>query len=100
MSNQQRWTINGFVRNGGAGEGATPTRQLIPWRERRISFSRLTNPQGAVYFFSERFVVAPRLVHEYVRGTIFTKTNLLKFYHQGQLIKVCRYFVNKTLNKV
>lgn len=75
-------------------------RQFIPWREGRISFIRLTDHQGAIFFFSERFVVAPGLVHEYIRGTIFTKTNLLKFYHQGQLIKIYRYLANKNLDKV
>lgn len=70
-------------------------RRLIPWREGKISFIRLTDRRGAAQFFSERFVVAPALVHEYVQGTIFTKLGLLKFYHQGKLIKVYRYPVNK-----
>jgi putative transposase len=68
----------------------------IPWRDGKISFIRLTDRQGAVQFFSERFEVCPALVHEYVRGTISTKANLLKFFHQGKVVKVCRHKVTKT----
>lgn len=68
----------------------------IPWREGKVSFIRLTDHHGAVQFFSERFRVAPVLVHEYVQGTIFTKPRLLKFYHQGHVVKIYRYTVTKT----
>jgi transposase InsO family protein len=68
----------------------------VPWRDGRISFVRLTDRKGIVHFFSERFEVAPRLIHEYVRATIFTKQNLLKFFHEGKLIRVHRYKVNKS----
>jgi transposase InsO family protein len=68
----------------------------IPWRDGKISFIRLTDHKGIVHFFSERFEVSPGLVHEYVRGTIFTKSNLLKFFHQGRIVKVYRYKVTKT----
>ena len=63
----------------------------LPWRDGKISFIRLTDHKGAVHFFSERFEIATSLVHEYVRGTIFTKQNLLKFFHQGKIVKVYRY---------
>jgi putative transposase len=72
--------------------------QFLPWQEGKISFIRLTDRSGAVHFFSERFVVARGLVNEYVQGTIFTKQNLLKFFHQGKVIKVYRYKVTKTQN--
>ena len=62
----------------------------------KISFIRLTDHKGAVHFFSERFEIATGLVHEYVRGTIFTKQNLLKFVHQGKIVKVFRYKVTKS----
>ncbi|GIW54448.1 MAG: integrase [Nitrospiraceae bacterium] len=70
-------------------------RGSIPWRDGKLSFIRLTDRQGSVQFFTEQFKVAPGLVHEYVRGTIFTKLGVLKFYHQGRVIKVYRYTVNK-----
>jgi putative transposase len=67
----------------------------LPWRDGKISFIRLTDNKGAVHFFSERFEVAPGLVHEYVRGTIYTKQNLLKFFHQDKIVKVYRYKITK-----
>jgi putative transposase len=68
----------------------------VPWRDGKISFVRLTDQTGAVQFFTERFKVARGLVHEYVQGTIFTKPGLLKFYHQGRVVRIYRYRVNKT----
>jgi putative transposase len=67
----------------------------LPWRDGKISFIRLTDNKGAVHFFSERFEVATGLVHEYVRGTIYTKQNLLKFFHQDKIVKVYRYKITK-----
>lgn len=68
----------------------------IPWRDGKISFVRLTDHTGAVQFFTERFTVAPSLVHEYVQGTIFTKSGWLKFYHRGRVVRIYRYKVTKT----
>jgi transposase InsO family protein len=67
----------------------------LPWRDGKISFIRLTDNKGAVHFFSERFEIAAGLVHEYVRGTIYTKQNLLKFFHQNKIVKVYRYKITK-----
>ena len=68
----------------------------LPWRDGKISFIRLTDRTGAVHFFSERFEITKGLLNEYVRGTIFTKQNLLKFFHQDKIVKVYRYKVTKT----
>ena len=65
------------------------------WRDGRISFVRLTDRNGSVRFFAERFIVDPTLVHEYVKGTISTRDNLLRFYHQGRYVKAIRYRVSK-----
>jgi putative transposase len=70
-------------------------RRPIPWREGKISIIRLTDRQGTVQFFTERFKVASGLVHEYIHGTIFTKLGLLKFYHNDRVVRVYRYRVNK-----
>jgi transposase InsO family protein len=67
----------------------------IPWRDGKISFVRLTDQTGSVQFFTERFKVDRRLAHEYVQGTIFTKPGLLKFYHQGHIVRIYRYVVTK-----
>lgn len=71
-------------------------RRGLPFREGRVSFVRLTDAQGRARFFSEAFLVDARLVHEYVTGTIFTRPGLLKFSHQGRVIKVYKYRVTKT----
>jgi transposase InsO family protein len=67
----------------------------LPWKDGRISFVRLTDDQGTVRFFTERFLVDRSLVHEYVKGTIDTKQQLLRFSHQGRRIKTVRYTVSK-----
>ncbi len=61
------------------------------WRHGRISFIRLTDSTGTVRFFTERFSVSPGLVHEYVKGTITTTDNRLRFYHQGRCVKTVCY---------
>jgi hypothetical protein len=35
------------------------------------------------------------LVHEYVRGTIFTRKGTLRLYHQGRCIKTITYRISK-----
>jgi len=65
------------------------------WKDGRISFARLTDSRGTVRFFTERFLVEPTLVHEYVVGTISTKDNRLRFYHQGRCVKTIVYKVSK-----
>jgi len=65
------------------------------WKEGRISFVRLTDSHGTVRFFSERFLVDANLVHEYVTGTITTKDNRLRFFHQSRCIKTLVYKISK-----
>lgn len=46
--------------------------------------------------FSQRLsLVKKDLENEYVKGTIFTKQNLLKFYYDGEIIKTYKYKANK-----
>lgn len=70
----------------------------LPWKDGHISFIRLTDHHGAVRFFSERFVVDPSLVHEYVKGTIFTRKGILRLSHQGRVIKTIVYKISKNKN--
>jgi putative transposase len=69
--------------------------QGLPWREGRVSFTRLTDDHGRVRFFSETFLGDQTLVHEYVRGTSYTKPGVLKFRHQGRTVRVHPYAVTK-----
>lgn len=71
------------------------TIRRLPWKNGCISFIRLTDQTGAVRFFSERFTVNNSLVHEYVKGTIFTRKAVLCFSHQGRSIKRSRYRISK-----
>ena len=70
-------------------------RQGLFWREDRVWFTRLTDVQGCVRFFSESFEVDPTLVHEYVRGTTYTEPGVLKFTHQARAVRVYPYAVTK-----
>ena len=67
----------------------------IPFKDGRVSFIRLTDENGKVRFFTETFLVEKELVNEYVKGTIFTKPGLLKFYYDNKIIKIYKYNVNK-----
>lgn len=67
----------------------------IPFKDGKVSFIRLTNREGKVRFFTETFLVDKELVNEYVKGTIFTKHGLLKFYYNNKTIKTYNYKVNR-----
>lgn len=96
LSQRTPWRVHTAVRRRRLPRGFTRHRRDLPWRDGRVSFVRLTDDQGRVRFFSERFLVDPTLVHEYVTGTIYTRSGLLKFTHQGRLVKVYKYAVTKT----
>jgi hypothetical protein len=70
-------------------------KQNIPFKDGRVSFIRLTDEHGKVRFFTETFLVDKELVNEYVKGTIFTKLGLLKFYYDNKIIKIYRYNINR-----
>jgi len=67
----------------------------IPWRNGKVSFIRLTNEKGVVRFFSETFKVDKDLSNEYVKGTIFTKQETLKFYYNNKAVKTFPYKITK-----
>ena len=70
-------------------------KRYIPFKDGKVSFIRLTDEKGRVRFFTETFSVDKELVNEYVKGTIFTKSGLLKFYYDNKIIKIYKYEVNK-----
>ncbi len=89
------WEVHTAVRHRLLSRRFTLHRQGLPWREGRVSFIRLTNDQGHVRFFSEAFLVDAILVHEYVKGTIATRTGMLTFFHQGRRVKRYPYTITK-----
>ncbi len=70
-------------------------KRYIPFKDGTVSFIRLTDEKGNARFFTETFEVDKDLPNEYVKGTIFTKPNLLKFYYDDKIIKIYEYKVNK-----
>lgn len=89
------WKVHTSVKRKVLPKRFSLYKQHIPFRDGKVSFVRLTNEKGNVRFFAETFKVDKDLVNEYVKGTIFTKSNLLKFYYNNKLIKVLKYKVNK-----
>lgn len=70
-------------------------KRYIPFKNGKVSFIRLTDEKGNIRFFTETFKVDKDLPHEYVKGTIFTRPNLLKFYYDERIVKIYKYNVNK-----
>jgi putative transposase len=89
------WTVHTATPRRRLAQRFALPRRGLPWREGRLSGIRLTDDRGRVRCFSETFLVSSTLVHEYVRGTMFTQTGQLKFTHQGRVVHVCPYKVNK-----
>jgi transposase InsO family protein len=69
--------------------------EKIPFREGKVSFVRLTDHRGCAGFFTETFEVDKDLQYQYVKGTIDTRVDSLKFYFDKQIVKVHKYRVNK-----
>jgi hypothetical protein len=89
------WAVHNSVARRLLPKSFTLHERHIPFRDGRVSFIRLTDEKGKVRFFTETFLVDKELVNEYVKGTIFTKPGLLKFYYNNKIIKIYRYNVNK-----
>lgn len=74
---------------------AAKLERYIPFKDGKVSFIRLTDEKGDIRFFTEKFEVDKALPNEYVKGTIFTRQNLLKLYYDDKIIKIYEYKVNK-----
>jgi hypothetical protein len=67
----------------------------IPFKDGKVSFVRLTDHRGHAKFFTETFEVDKDLQYQYVKGTIDTQLNLLKFFYNNRIVNVHEYKVNK-----
>jgi hypothetical protein len=67
----------------------------IPFKDGKVSFVRLTDHRGHAKFFTEIFEVDKDLQYQYVKGTIDTQLNLLKFFYDNRIVNVHEYKVNK-----
>jgi hypothetical protein len=73
----------------------TISEQNLPFKDGRVSFVRLTDKEGRIKFFTESFLADRDLVNEYVKGTIFTRSGLLKLYYDNKIIKTYKYRINR-----
>jgi len=89
------WDVHASVTRKVLPKSFNLYKRHIPFKEGRVSFIRLSDEKGNVRFFTETFKVEKDLPNEYVKGTIFTKPNLLKFYYDGRIIKIYKYDINK-----
>ena len=89
------WVIHSSITRRILSPSFSLHKRSIPFEDGKLSFVRLTNKEGKVRFFTESFSVDKDLANEYVKGTIFTKQNLLKFYYDGRIIRTYKYKVNK-----
>jgi hypothetical protein len=69
--------------------------EAIPFTDGKVSFVRLTDHRGYARFFTETFEVDKDLPYQYIKGTIDTKVNVLRFYYDNRIVKIHRYKVNK-----
>jgi hypothetical protein len=89
------WTVHTSVARRLLPTDFSLHKRYIPFKDGRISFIRLTDEEGKVRFFTETFLIDKELVNEYVKATIFTKPELLKFYYDNKVIKIYKYTINK-----
>ncbi len=89
------WEIHAAARHRRLPSEFARHRRGLLFREGPVSFVCLTDDQGRVCFSSEEFLMDSSLVHEYVTGTAFTRTGLLKFSYQRHVIKIYMSRVTK-----
>lgn len=66
-------------------------KELLPVAEGKISFIRRVRKSGRITILSEKVDIDPALAWEYVYATIYTKEQLLRVFHKGDLVKTFEY---------
>ena len=61
----------------------------------KVSFIRQVRPSGRITLLGEKFQVGKRLKGQFVKATIFTKTEKLKIYLKGHIVKEWPYKLRK-----
>ena len=67
----------------------------LPICEGKVSFIRMVRPSGRITLLGEKFKVGKRMKHQYVKATIFTRSEQLKVYFRGRIIKQWPYPLRK-----
>lgn len=65
--------------------------EKLPIAVGKVSFIRLVRVDGSVKLLSQSFQVGRRLKHQFIKATIFTKSQTSKVYHKGRIVKHFKY---------
>jgi putative transposase len=95
LSGRTPWVVHTTVSRRLIPKSDHLQEKAIPFTDGKVSFVRLTDHRGCARFFTETFEVDKDLPYQYVKGTIDTKANLLKFHYDNRIIKAYGYKVNK-----
>lgn len=61
--------------------------ERLPLCAGKVTFIREVRPSGRITILGEKWKVGKRWKHQYVTATIYTKSQELKVYHRGRIIK-------------
>jgi len=61
----------------------------------KVSFIRMVRSSGRITILGEKFKVGKRMKHQYVKATIFTRSEQLKVYFRGRILKQWPYPLRK-----
>ena len=67
----------------------------IPICMGKVSFIRLVSAEGNINILEQKFKVGKRLKFQYVKVTLYTKSQTLKVYHKGRLLKQFDYKLSR-----
>lgn len=67
----------------------------LPICDGKVSFIRLVRPSGRITLLGEKFKVGKRMKHPYGKATIFTRSEQVKVYFRGRIIKQWPYALRK-----
>lgn len=70
-------------------------RNPLPICDGKVSFIRLVRPSGRITLLGEKFKVGKRMKHHYVKATIFTRSEQVKVYFLGRILKQGPYALRK-----
>lgn len=66
-------------------------RKPMPICAGKVSFIRVVRPDGTINMLSESFKVGKRRKGQYVKATIWTRSQQLKVYYRGRIVKQWKY---------
>jgi hypothetical protein len=67
----------------------------LPLAVGKVTFIRVVSAEGTISILGQLFRVGKRLKFQYVKATLYTKTQKLKVYHKGKRVKEFPYSLSK-----